>query len=193
MGAHSDETLKMTSLKVNGHNYRPQMKLQEGNIFTGVCDSVHRVGVWSRGGGAWSWGRVHGRGGAWSWGGSGPSGVPGGVPGGDPPRWLLLRAVCILLECILVQDCLFYEHYCRMMNVTDETNVTVTLPCSHFAIDWRCLRISICSLVVWTHTRTWHHRLIGLTWDLNLCYQFQWRKKLQGFKENNPLHSKRYV
>ena len=32
------------------------------------------------------------RGGAWSW----------GVPGGDPPRRLLLRAVRILLECILV-------------------------------------------------------------------------------------------
>ena len=44
----------------------------------------------------------------------GPGGVPGpgapgpggclvlGVPGGDPPRRLLLQAVCILLECILV-------------------------------------------------------------------------------------------
>ena len=28
--------------------------------------------------------------------------APRGVPGGDPPRWLLLWAVCILLECILV-------------------------------------------------------------------------------------------
>ena len=27
---------------------------------------------------------------------------PGGVLGGDPPGWLLLRAVRILLECILV-------------------------------------------------------------------------------------------
>ena len=32
-------------------------------------------------------------------GGSAPS---CGVPGGDPPGWLLLRAVRILLECILV-------------------------------------------------------------------------------------------
>ena len=33
-----------------------------------------------------------------------PGGVPGprGVPGGDPPGWLLLRVVHILLECILV-------------------------------------------------------------------------------------------
>ena len=28
--------------------------------------------------------------------------APGGVPGGDPPRRLLLRAVRIVLECILV-------------------------------------------------------------------------------------------
>ena len=33
--------------------------------------------------------------------GGGGSG-PGGLPGGDPPRRLLLRAVHILLECILV-------------------------------------------------------------------------------------------
>ena len=32
---------------------------------------------------------------------------PGGVPGGDPPGWLLLRAVRILLECILVILILF--------------------------------------------------------------------------------------
>ena len=44
-------------------------------------------------------GGVPGRRGAWSGGVPGP----GGVPGGDPPEWLLLRAVRILLECILVQ------------------------------------------------------------------------------------------
>ena len=44
-------------------------------------------------------------GGAWSrWGGGGGS-APGGVPGGDPPGRPLLRAVRILLECILV-----FEH-----------------------------------------------------------------------------------
>ena len=31
-----------------------------------------------------------------------PRGGGGGLPGGDPPGWLLLRAVRILLECILV-------------------------------------------------------------------------------------------
>ena len=38
--------------------------------------------------------------------GSGPSGVPGpvGVPVEILPGRLLLRAVCILLECILVTD-----------------------------------------------------------------------------------------
>ena len=57
--------------------YRPQAKLREGNVFTGVCDSVHRGGLVPGGvpgpggclvgegdlvlGGVWS-------GGAWSWG-----------------------------------------------------------------------------------------------------------------------------
>ena len=30
--------------------YRPQTKLREGNVFTGVCDSVHGGGAWSQGG-----------------------------------------------------------------------------------------------------------------------------------------------
>ena len=61
----------------------PATKLGQGYIFTGVCDSVH-------GGCACS------QGGVWS----------GGVPGGDPPPGrLLLRAVRILLECILVLKC----------------------------------------------------------------------------------------
>ena len=47
--------------------------LGQGNMFTDVCLSTGGGGVWS-----------------------------GGVPGGDPPRRLLLRAVRILLECILV-------------------------------------------------------------------------------------------
>ena len=62
-------------------------------------------GAWSRGG-AWS----QGGGGAWSRGVHDPRGVvvlgPGGymVPGGAwSPRQLLLRAVRILLECILVK------------------------------------------------------------------------------------------
>ena len=52
----------------------PATKLGQGYVFTRVCDSVHG------GGGACS---------------RGPA-------GGDPPRRLLLRAVRILLECILV-------------------------------------------------------------------------------------------
>ena len=40
-------------LPVSVHFYRPQTKLREDNVFTGVCDSVHRGmpgpgGVWSR-------------------------------------------------------------------------------------------------------------------------------------------------
>ena len=50
--------------------YRLQMKLREGNVFTGVCDSVHRG--------------VPGPGGVWSWeGGTWSQGVPGGAPPPD--------------------------------------------------------------------------------------------------------------
>ena len=53
--------------------------------------------------GAWSR-RVHGRGGAWSWGVNGPGGpAPGGCLVETPQ--LLLRAVRILLECIVVVEC----------------------------------------------------------------------------------------
>ena len=91
----------------------------EGYVFTGVCLSTGRCLV-SGGsapgggvpgpegslvpGGIWSWR------GAWSWGLPGPGGF--GIPactGRNPPtlpptreRWLLLRTVRILLECILV-------------------------------------------------------------------------------------------
>ena len=42
--------------------FPPATKLEQGYIFTGICDSVNRGGAWSQGG-------------AWS----------GGVPGGEPP------------------------------------------------------------------------------------------------------------
>ena len=99
--------------------------LGQDNMFTGVCLST------GGGGGVWSWGcllqgaLVQGVGvpgpdwGCLVRGGSGWEGVPApgvwpapggvwseGLPGGDPPPGrLLLRALCILLECILV----FYE------------------------------------------------------------------------------------
>ena len=85
-------------------------------------------GVWSRGwlvpGGAWS------QGGAWS-----GSLVPGGclVRGvwrtshPHPPRWLLLRAVRILLECILVvsnetRDKLRFSWQLNVLSVKIESN-----------------------------------------------------------------------
>ena len=40
--------------------------------------------------------------------------VLGGVPGGDPPGRLLLRAVRILLECILV--CFFFSKTCVFLS-----------------------------------------------------------------------------
>ena len=85
--------------------------LRQGNIFTGVCQEFCSQG------GAYSWGEgVPGpRGMPDPRAMPGPRGVPGhkGVPGPggclvtrgcleNPPAWLLLWAVCILLECILV-------------------------------------------------------------------------------------------
>ena len=46
--------------------YCPQTKLRKGNVFTGVCDSVHRGGV--PGPGEEPGSRGSGPGGAWSWG-----------------------------------------------------------------------------------------------------------------------------
>ena len=94
--------------------------LGQGNMFTGVCLSTggclvlggawSKGGVWSQGGacsrgvsgGAWSRGGAW-SGGVWSQGGacSGRSGLGGGA-WWRPPGRLLLRAVRILLECILV-------------------------------------------------------------------------------------------
>ena len=71
--------------------YRPQRSWGKV-IFSQACVILFTVpgpgGAWSRGVCAWS-------------GGGGCVPGPGG-PGGDPPRRLLLRAVRILLECILV-------------------------------------------------------------------------------------------
>ena len=91
----------------------PATKLGQGYIFTGVWDSVDGGGG---GGGVWSGGGVCGPGGVSALGGCGPLGVPapGGVSGPrggvwslgvssrHPPGRPLLRAVRILLECILV-------------------------------------------------------------------------------------------
>ena len=85
--------------------FPPANEVCEGYGFTPVCHSVHREGCLVPG--------VPGLGGAWSrgclvWGVPGPGRVsgPGRVPGpggcGDRPGRLLLRAVLILLECILV-------------------------------------------------------------------------------------------
>ena len=86
------------------------MKLGQDYIFTGICDSVHRGVAGAGEGGTWSQRGCLVLGGAWSWRVPGPRWglVPGGaclvrgVPGGDPPGQLLLRALRIVLECILV-------------------------------------------------------------------------------------------
>ena len=79
-------------------------------LFTG--DVPGPGGCLVPGGGAWSGGLMV-PGGCLVLGVPGPGGcepAPGGVPGGDPPGRLLLRAVRILLECILVSR---YIHVCK--------------------------------------------------------------------------------
>ena len=73
----------------------PATKLGQGYTFTGARDSVHRGG-----------------GDGCSRGGSAPGGgvCSRGLPGGDAPLGRrLLRAVRILLECILVEK-LYFKH-----------------------------------------------------------------------------------
>ena len=69
--------------------YHPQTKLREGNVFTPVCDSVHR-GSSIQGGLCLGWSLSKGGGGSLSRGVS------------VRPMYGKERAVCILLECILV-------------------------------------------------------------------------------------------
>ena len=77
----------------------PATKLRQGYIFTGVCHSVNRGGVCS--GGYLLLGGCLLRGGGW-WGCRGGVSAPGVCLVETPPGRPLLRAVRILLECILV-------------------------------------------------------------------------------------------
>ena len=82
----------------------PATKLGQGYIFTGVCHSVNR-------------GECLLRGGAGPEGVSGPGGLPaprGGLVETPPSGWPLLRAVRILLECLLVHNCLACLVFGRM-------------------------------------------------------------------------------
>ena len=82
-----------------------KLLLPPANEFAKVM-FLHVSVILSTSGDAWYWGGgVPGPGGVWSWGVPGPGGcllLGVCVPGGNPPGRLLLRAVRILLECILV-------------------------------------------------------------------------------------------
>ena len=93
--------------------------LGQGNIFIGVCQEFCSQGGYLLRGvpapGGCSQGGVPApqMGGACSCPGGGGVPAPGGVAGGDPPKLLLLRAVRILLECILINlfDHIVYLKY----------------------------------------------------------------------------------
>ena len=94
-------------------HYRPHMKFGKGNAFIGVCHSVHKVVCLYQHASLVTWPR------------SLPPGAGGGVGGGsaswrgkvcikaDPLPWDTVNkwAVCILLECILVQ---LFIHFNRI-------------------------------------------------------------------------------
>ena len=85
------------------YSYRSQTKLREGNVFTRVCDSIHREGGLCPGGSLSSESlsrEVSVQGGLC---------LGGSLLGGPPlPPYGYMWVVCILLECILVTGvCLF--------------------------------------------------------------------------------------
>ena len=87
------------------------MKLRQGYVFTGICDSVHWGGVHHRG--------VHGRGHARQ-GVCMVRGMCGGGGGVWQERWPMLWVVCILLECILVFIILKYD-FQMVLNINMQT------------------------------------------------------------------------
>ena len=107
----------------------PATKLWQGNIFTGICHSVHMggmhgkgacIGMW-HGGHAW-WGGVHGRGACVVEGMHGRGAMHGrwcvwqGEGAGETPI-----AVRILLECILVRILFWFQ-----WNVNSESSLSIT-------------------------------------------------------------------
>ena len=135
--------------------------LGQGYVFTCVCDSVHKEGCYPSMHCKWypsmpcsrspgevcSWG-VPGPGGVCCWGGA----WSGGVPCGDPPGRLLLRAVRILLECILVTIIIYVKlrHKCWLFFSPGTCRVW-----------WR--------MRSW---RTWTGAALGCTWP---CSRWSWR------------------
>ena len=82
----------------------PATKLGQGYISTGVCHTVNREGGSGPGGDVCSWGGLVRGGGLLGGGGLVPGGLLGGCLVETPPGRPLLRAVRILLECILVSS-----------------------------------------------------------------------------------------
>ena len=172
---------RTTQFQENEHN--PELKhclflvttrkrsLGQGNMFTSVCLSTGGVpapggclllgGAWSWGvpgpGSAWSRERVPGpeglvQEGAWSWGTCSWGGA-----WWRPPR-LLLRAVRILLECILVNFDTF-ESDDRMRNYLP---VFTSHKCSWLKPSGRKRHVSASKYVLWI--LEWWHREIYFNW-----------------------------
>ena len=106
----------------------PATKLREGNVFTPVCHSIHRWGVSVRGvsvrgsglcsRGISVWGLSVQRGLCPREGLSPGGALPGGSLSGRPPPYVNVRAVRILLECILVLHYFTtYSNFCFFLEL----------------------------------------------------------------------------
>ena len=142
-------------------HYRPQRSC-EGYVFTRVCDSVHKGGGcypsmhcrWypsmpcsrSPGGGMSASGGVPALGRCLFWGGAcsgagcllqGCACFGGAMKTPHKSRWLLLRTVRILLECILVIIKVYYKTHIS-------ENILGITGFAQFAILWRLKYILVC-------------------------------------------------
>ena len=140
--------------------YRPQTKLREGNVLQ-VCDSVHRGG-----GGAWSGGGCL-------------------VPGvwWRPPGRLLLRAVCILLECILVIH--NFMKYLPSANEVAERLCFYT--CLSFCPQGAGFPLDLENLEKWEYTwKTWkYHGILKNLINIMEKWHETWKNFLA--TKNSPL------
>ena len=115
-------------------SYQPQTKLREGNVFTAVCLSVHRgLGLPSHN----------------AMGQADPPQKDDPPRRMTPPRYVKPRALCILLECILVYQCSCFgfqfslSRYVLLSSSVDFSSLRLIV--EHRIKDWIVIKITTLS------------------------------------------------